>query len=309
MNSPAEIANICLGYGINKVRRPLIKTFVLAIIGGFLLGASSLLSNVCSYNYTWGLAHFYFGLVFPIGIMAIYCAGAELFTGNCLLTIPLLNGNITLIEILLNWLISFVGNFIGAILLSVLVVYGHVPNLFNKTLAQIMILTGTEKTKLGFGEAFVKGLLCNFYNCLAIWVSFGGKELRSVILGLWPPIFLFASVNLEHCVANMHYIPAGLFASYEYGLDRPSLSWGRLFYKNLIPVTLGNIIGGGALVGIVYWYIYLGKCGQDSPSSNPSEFGPRTSVINLNTSGHYADNSQSELKGGINMPPIQAINA
>ena len=241
--------------------------------------------------------------------MAIYCAGAELFTGNCLLTIPLLNGNITLIEILLNWLISFVGNFIGAILLSVLVVYGHVPNLFNKTLAQIMILTGTEKTKLGFGEAFVKGLLCNFYNCLAIWVSFGGKELRSVILGLWPPIFLFASVNLEHCVANMHYIPAGLFASYEYGLDRPSLSWGRLFYKNLIPVTLGNIIGGGALVGVVYWYIYLGKCGQDSPSSNPSKFGPRTSVINLNTFGHYADNSQSELKGGINMPPIQAINA
>ena len=163
MNSPAEIANICLGNGINKVRRPLIKTFTLSIIGGFFLGASSLLSNVCSYNYSGGLAQFYFGLVFPIGIMAIYCAGAELFTGNCLLTIPLLNGNITLIEILLNWLISFVGNFIGAILLSVLVVYGHVPNLFNKTLAQIVIITGTEKTNLGFGEAFVKGILCNFY--------------------------------------------------------------------------------------------------------------------------------------------------
>jgi formate/nitrite transporter FocA (FNT family) len=102
MNSPAEIANIYLGIGINKVRRPLIKTFILSIIGGFFLGASSLLSNVCSYKYSGGLRQFYFGLVFPIGIIAIYCSGAELFTGNCLLTIPLLNGNITWIEILLN---------------------------------------------------------------------------------------------------------------------------------------------------------------------------------------------------------------
>lgn len=309
MNSPAEIANICLGNGINKVRRPLIKTFVLSIIGGFFLGASSLLSNVCSYNHDGGLGNFYFGIVFPIGIMAIYCAGAELFTGNCLLTIPLLNGNITIIEILLNWLISFIGNFIGAILLSILVVYGHVPNLFDKTLAQIAVATGIQKTTLGFGEALVKGILCNFYNCLAIWVSLGGRELRSVILGLWTPVFLYASCNLEHCVANMYYIPAGLFASYEYGLDRPSLSWGRLFYKNLIPVTIGNIIGGAVLVGIVYWYIYLKKNEQDNLSSITPAIVTRTSAINFNNTSHYVDNSQSELQGGNDMNTIHAINA
>ena len=242
--------------------------------------------------------------------MAVYCAGAELFTGNCLLTIPLLNGNIIWIEILLNWLISFVGNFIGAILLSVLVVYSHVPNLFNKTLAQIAILTGIEKTKLGFCEAFVKGILCNFYNCLAIWVSLGGKELSSVILGLWTPVFLLASCNLEHSIANMYYIPAGLFASYEYGLDRPSLSWGRLFYKNLIPVTLGNIIGGGALVGIVFWYIYLKKIEQDNPSSIPSHLVIiRTANLKINNSAHYADSSQSELQVKSYMNTIQAIKA
>ena len=257
MNSPQEIANICVNRGINKIQQTKLKIFILSIVGGFFVGGSSILSNICSYGYTDGIAQFYSGLVFPIGIMAVNYSGAELFTTNCLLTIPCFTRDITWLNMLLNWLITFVGNFIGAFIMSLLVVYSHVPNLFETNLSQVMIKVGIDKCSLGFGEALVKGLLCNFYNCLAEWVSLGGKDLRSALLGLWTPVFLFASCNLEHSVANMYYIPAGLFTSYEYGLDRAKLNWGRFFYKNLIPVTLGNILGGGGLVGIVYWFIYL----------------------------------------------------
>ena len=258
MNSPKEIAKLCILYGVNKIKRPKIKTFILSIIGGFFLSSGALLSSICSYRYIGGQAQFYAGLVFPIGIVLIYCAGAELFTVNSLLIIPFFTRYITCIEMLLSWLIVFIGNFIGAILLSLLVVYGgHIPNMFEINLAQIIITTGIEKCSLGFGEALIKGLLCNFYNCLGIWVSLGGREMRSIILGLWTPIFLFVACGLEHCVSNMYYITAGLFTSYEYGLDDTVLNWGRLFYKNLIPVTIGNILGGAALVGIAYYYIYL----------------------------------------------------
>ena len=269
MNSPTEIAQLCILYGVNKVKRPKLKTFILSIIGGCFLGSGALLSSICSYNYYGGQAQFYEGIVFPIGFVFVYCAGAELFTVNSLLIIPFFTKNITLFEMLLSWLIVFIGNFIGAILLSLLVVYGcHIPNMFEVNLAQIVITTGIEKCSLGFGEALIKGLLCNFYNCLGIWVSLGGKEMRSVILGLWTPIFLFVACRLEHCVANIYYITAGLFASYEYGLDNTILNWGRLFYKNLIPVTIGNMLGGVGLVGFAYSYIYLTEEEQTIPKIN-----------------------------------------
>ena len=110
---------------------------------------------------------------------------------------------------------------------------------------------------MGFGEAFVKGILCNFLVCLAVWLSFGAKDLFSKIIAIWIPIFLFISCGFEHTIANMFTIPAGLFASYEYDLERGKLNWGRFIYKNLIPVTLGNIFGGAVLVGVAYWYIFL----------------------------------------------------
>lgn len=285
MNSPLQIAQLCLYYGINKVNAPKVKTFILSIIGGFFVGAGAALSSICSYNFVGGYSQFYNGLVFPTGIMAVYCAGAELFTGNCLLIIPLLSRNISYLDMLLNWLIVFIGNFIGAILIALLIVYGHLPNMFEVNLAQTFFSIGIEKCSLNFGDAFIKGLLCNFYNCLGIWVSMGGKELRSIIFGLWTPIFLFAVCGLEHCVANMYYITAALFTSYEYGVDSNKLNWGRLFYKNIIPVTLGNIIGGTGLVGAIYWYIYL----SDEESK----------TLDLQKSNNNADSTIGELRNDL----------
>ena len=256
MNSQTDIYKLLILYGFNKVKTPKVKIFILSVFGGFFVGLGALASSICKYQFYSGLAQYYCGLVFPIGIMLVYITGAELFTETCLLTIPLFHKTITLLEMLLTWLIVFIGNFIGAILIALLVAYGHIPNMFEVNLAQEIINNGINKCSLDFAEAFIRGLLCNFYNCLAVWISLGGRDLRSMILGLWPPIFVIAACELEHCIANMYYITVGLFTSYEYGLDSTTLTWGRLFYKNLIPVTIGNLLGGSALLVVGYSFIF-----------------------------------------------------
>lgn len=257
MNSPPEIANCYMEAGIKKVRLPYLKMFILGIYAGFYIASGAICSLVCSYRMTGGDSRFYSGLVFPIGLMLCLCAGAELFTGNCLLVIPLLCRKISIGEMLISWGIVYLGNFFGGFIMALLIVYGHVTNLFDYGLAQVVLNTAINKTTISFGDAFVKGILCNFFVCLAVWLSFGAKDLFSKIAALWTPILLFIACGYEHCVANMFYIPAGLFASYEYDLPRSKINWGRYFYKNLIPVTLGNICGGAILVGLGYWYIYL----------------------------------------------------
>ena len=257
MNSPAEIARNYIDIGVKKVKLPYIKMFLLGVYAGLYIASGGICASVCSFRMTGGDSRFYSGLVFPIGLMLVLCAGAELFTGNCLLIIPLCCKKITIGELLISWLIVYIGNFIGGLFLAILIVYGHVTNLFEKNLAQILVNTAIAKTSLSFGDAFVKGILCNFFVCLSVWLSFGAKDFFSKISALWTPILLFIACGYEHVVANMFYIPAGLFASYEYNLPRLNLNWGRYFYKNIIPVTLGNICGGTILVGLGYWYIYL----------------------------------------------------
>ena len=257
MNSPDQIARNYINVGVKKVNLPYIKMFILGIYAGMYIASGGICSEVCGYRMTGGDGTFIRELVFPIGLMLVLCAGAELFTGNCLLIIPLCCKKITIGEMLISWLIVYIGNFVGSIILALLIVYGHVTDLFEKALAQTMVNTAIMKTTLSFGDAFVKGILCNFFVCLSVWLSFGAKDLFSKISGLWTPILLFIACGFEHVVANMFFIPAGLFASYEYDLPRPDLNWGRLFYKNIIPVTLGNICGGCILVGLGYWYIYL----------------------------------------------------
>ena len=270
MNSPSEIARNYIDIGVKKVNLPFIKMLILGIYAGMYIASGGICSLVCSYRLTGGDGRFLSGLVFPIGLMLVLCAGAELFTGNCLLIIPLCCKKITIGEMLISWLIVYIGNFIGSIFMAFLIVYGHVPNLFENSLAQTIVNTAIAKTTLSFGDAFVKGILCNFFVCLSVWLSFGAKDFFSKIAGLWMPVLIFIPCGFEHTVANMFYIPAGLFSSYEYDLPRPDLNWGRFFYKNIIPVTLGNICGGTILVGLGYWYIYLtpdNLCIKNSPQN------------------------------------------
>jgi formate/nitrite transporter len=257
MNSPPEIANNYMELAIRKVKIPYLKMFILGIYGGFFISLAALCSLVCSYRMTGGDSRYYSGLVFPIGLMLSLCAGSELFSANCLLVIPLFCRKIFISEMLILWLLVYLGNLVGGFIMSLLIVYGHVGHLFDRGLAQLFVNTASSKTTMGFGDAFVKGILCNFCICLSVWISLGAKDLFSKIAALWTPILVFVACGFEHCVDEMFYIPAGLFASYEYHLTRVKLNWGRFFYKSLIPVTLGNICGGALLVGLGYWYIYL----------------------------------------------------
>ena len=268
MNSPAEIARNYIDIGVKKVKLPYIKMFLLGVYAGLYIASGGICASVCSFRMTGGDSRFYSGLVFPIGLMLVLCAGAELFTGNCLLIIPLCCKKITIGELLISWLIVYIGNFIGGLFMAILIVYGHVTNLFEKNLAQILVNAAIAKTALSFGDAFIKAILCSFFVCLSVWLSFGAKDLFSKIAVLWTPILLIFACGYELVVANMFFIPTGLFASYEYNLPRLNLNWGRYFYKNLIPVTLGNICGGTILVGLGYWYIYLTP---DYPCCNNSK--------------------------------------
>ena len=278
MNPPSEIAKLYTEFASRLVRLPITKLLILSLLGSLFISTGALCSIVCSYRLTGGDGRFYRGLVYPIGFMLCLCAGGEMFTGNCLLIIPFLNNKIYFADILFTWLITFIGNLIGCLIMSVLIVYSHIPSLFDMSLASLLVINGIEETSLSFGDAFVKGILGSFCICLSIWCSYGAKDLLSKIAAIWCPIALFTICGFEDVVMNMFYIPAGLFASYEYDVFRDNLDWGRFFYKSLIPVLLGNIIGGTVLIGLGFWYIYLteGCCGTDT--SFPIDNNFRTDI-------------------------------
>ena len=257
MNSPPEIARLYIESAINRVRLPLPKLIIQSVYAGFFISCSAMCTLACSYRLTGGDGRYYSGLVSPIGLMLCLCLGAELFTANCLLVIPVFCRKVAITDMLINWGISFLGNFIGCLIMALLMVYGHVTHLFDYSLASYLLSFGMERTSLSFGDAFVKGILGNFCLCLAVWLSFSAKDLFSKIAALWTPMALLRACGFEDLVSNMFYIPAALFAASEYDLVKQNINWGRYFYKNLIPVLLGSIAGGAILIGFGYWYIYL----------------------------------------------------
>ena len=292
-----DVALYLVKDGINKVNKPIIKMLVLSIFGGFIVGLSACLASICGNYYVEGYSQFYKGIVFPIGIIIVYFAGGELITGNFLLSTGFFANKISVLELLLSWLIVLIGNFIGSILISLLIAYSHIPNQFNVVLAQIIIVNGNKICGKNFGEAFIQGMLANFFNCLGIWVSLAGKEMRSVILGLFIPNFLIMALELDHCVADMYYILVGLFTSYEYGLDTTDMGWGKLFYKNIIPVFLGSLVGGGLLVGVIYWYVFINKddSGYGRDKNAKSQTNLNNSLQKILDEKNNAPNNNNDL--------------
>ena len=203
--------------------------------------------------------------VFPAGLTLVLLAGSELFTGNCLLIIPVLKREISVSAMLRNWGIVYLGNLAGSVFVAWMVVNSHQLSLFDGQLAVTAVNTAVAKVSMPFADALLRGVLCNLLVCLAVWVSFAAKDVTGKVIGLFYPILVFVVCGFEHSVANMFYCPAALFAlgHPEYArlitADVSSLTWGSFILKNLMPVTLGNILGGAVLVGAVYWRIYLRK--------------------------------------------------
>lgn len=187
----------------------------------------------------------------------VLIAGSELFTGNTLIILAVLEKKTTLMKMLKNWFFVFWGNFLGAALVAFAVVYGHTPNLFNGDLAGSVVAAGASRCNLSFSESLIRGILCNVLVCIAVWMSFGAKTISGKLMASFWPIMLFVLCGFEHSVADMYFGTAALLASREYGIAAEGLTWLRFFTNCIIPVTLGNIIGGAGIVGCGYWLGYL----------------------------------------------------
>lgn len=180
--------------------------------------------------------------IFPIGLTMVLLAGSELFTGNCLFLMPLLRRNITAGHMLRNWVAVYLGNLLGSVAVAFLAVQcGALDGI-----AEAAVATAAAKAALPFGVALLRGVLCNFLVCLAVWMAFCAQSAGGKVVSLFGPIFLFVLCGFEHSVANMYYIPAGIFLA-----EKGEVTWLSL-WQNLLPVTLGNMLGGCGLGGILY---------------------------------------------------------
>lgn len=267
MVAPAEIAVNYVEIGKNKAGVPGLRLLLLGVMAGAFIGLAAAGTNtaVCLTQDP-AAARLLSALLFPAGLAMVLLAGSELFTGNCLMSIAFMEREIRLGAMLRCWALVYAGNFLGALAVAGLVNLGGQLDLFEGRLAVYTIRTAVTKTGLTFGHALVLGILCNVLVCLAVWMGNAGKTVTDKLLSIYFPILMFVLSGFEHSVANMYYISAGLFAAQnpEYaqaavsgGIGLGGLSWGSFLFKNLLPVTLGNVIGGAVIVGGMYWLIYV----------------------------------------------------
>jgi formate/nitrite transporter len=200
------------------------------------------------------------GFAFCLGLILVVVAGAELFTGNALIVMAWAERRVTSAALLRNWAIAYVGNFVGASATAVGVYLSGVHTLGGGKVAATALAIATTKTSLGFGEAFVRGVFCNALVCLAVWLGFSARTTTDKILCIIFPITTFVAAGFEHSIANMYFIPLGLLLQ---GTGE-AITWTSFLLGNLLPVTLGNVVGGAVMVGFVYWFIYLRKNESDT---------------------------------------------
>lgn len=258
MHSPLEIARNYIEVGIHKTNLSAFKMVILGFFAGMFIGFAGIASTTASSTIAVAsVAKLVGAIVFPAGMAMVLIAGSELFTGNNLIIIAVLEKKVTVGKMLKNWFFVFVGNFLGAAFVAILVVYGHTPNLFGGDLAQAIVNAGKSRTDLTVMDSFVRGILCNTLVCIAVWMSFAAKQVSGKLLTSFWPVMLFVLCGFEHCVADMYFGVAALLTSAEYGIAAEGLTWFNFLIKSLVPVSLGNIVGGAGIVGFGYWMIYL----------------------------------------------------
>lgn len=268
--SASEIAEFTVNAGVKKANLTVINQFVLGILAGAFIAFGAQAANMASHTIAnVSIGKFIGGLIFPVGLMFVLMAGAELFTGNCLMIMSFTDRKITLLQLLRSWVMVYLGNLTGGILIAFLISWSGQLNYTSGLLGGFTLKAAAGKVNLSFMNAFVLGILCNIIVCLAVWISFGAKDGITKMFCAFFPIWLFVASGFEHSVANMYYIPAGIIAkcnpvyvakALESGVSQSaidSLNWCSMFTNNLLPVTLGNIIGGSCFVGLSYWFVYL----------------------------------------------------
>lgn len=267
---PAEITEFTIAAAQDKASGSFRKLLVLGVLAGAFIAFAAEGSNMAAFNLfaspaTYGLGKALAGVVFGTGLMLVVLAGGELFTGNTMMLAAVMDGKITVSRMMRNWMIVYIGNFLGSLLIAYMMAKSGLLSSGGEMLGAITLKIAVYKVNLSFMQAFYLGIMCNWLVCLAVWISSGAETMTGKIFSIFFPIWLFITSGFEHSVANMYYIPAGIMvkANADYGrlaglsqqaLD--SLNWGSFALHNLIPVTLGNIVGGGLFVGMAYWYAY-----------------------------------------------------
>ncbi len=258
MNTPAEIAADYIGIAKSKMQRKWWKTFLLAALAGAFIALGGVVSTVASSGFSGVQASLVKGAVFPLGLILVVICGAELFTGNCLLIAPALQKEIKIGEMLKNFLIVYCGNLVGGVLIALLAVYSHTFDAFDTAAAQACVSAAEIKSTMSFSDCLLRGILCNILVCLAVWGAMASKNVAGKILFVYLPVFAFVVCGFEHSVANMYYLTAGLAAASEYAIAADGLTLGGALLFNLLPSTIGNIVGGG-MVAVSYWAVYFHK--------------------------------------------------
>ncbi len=252
---PAEIAQRIEKVGIAKVKMAFLPMFALAVLAGafIALGAMFYLVTMTDTGLGFGPSRLLGGLAFSLGLILVLIGGAELFTGNALIVMGWAHGQIGTAELLRNWGIVYVGNFIGAVGMAAMATWSGFQHLGGDGVQATALGVAVGKVGLPFMESFMRGVLCNVLVCLAVWLCFAAHSVASKILAIIFPISAFVALGLEHSIANMFFIPLALMQG---GNALPGLDIGG-FVGNLVPVTLGNIIGGGVFVALTYKIVYL----------------------------------------------------
>jgi formate transporter FocA len=274
---PPEMAQKAEATGVKKAELPAATTFILAVLAGAFIALGAIFATTVTAgaagHLSFGVARLLAGLVFCLGLVLVVVAGAELFTGNNLIVMAWASRRISTASLLRNWAIVYVGNFVGALATAVLVVASGQYAFGAGSVGLNALAIANAKCSLGFVQAFALGILCNALVCLAVWLCYSARSTTDKILSIILPITAFVAAGFEHCVANMYFVPVGLliadFAPPEFWQtagrlvgDYPALGWSRFAIGNLLPVTLGNIIGGSLLVGAVYWVVYRKGAGR-----------------------------------------------
>jgi len=257
--TPAETMALIARNGRRVLTQSSGRTLVLALLAGFYIafGAelATLVTSDAGAHVGFGISRLLGGSVFSLGLMLVVICGAELFTGNSLLAKAALEGEISWIQLLENWGVVLLGNFLGALLLAWMMLQTELWR--GGDVAQHAMAIAAAKCNLGFVEAFTRGILCNWLVCLAVVMATAARDIGGKILSCYVPIMAFVASGFEHSIANMYFIPAGLLISARLGIPHSGLTWGNFFIANLVPVTLGNILGGVIFVAFAYWYVHL----------------------------------------------------
>ena len=257
--------------GVNKANLEILNTFMLAVLAGAFIALGAVFATTVTAGAAgvlpFGVTKLLGGLVFCLGLILVVVAGAELFTGNNLIVMAWASGKVTTAQLLRNWIIVYLGNLAGSILTALLMFLSGQYAFGSGAIGLNVLAIANAKANLDFVQAIVLGILCNALVCLAVWLTYSARTTTDKILAIVFPISAFVAAGFEHSVANMYFIPIGLFvkdgATAEFwsqigktAADYSALTWQGFFLNNLIPVTIGNIIGGAIMVGGIYWLIY-----------------------------------------------------